>query len=85
MALWLALALFSRAEAALLASLEGPNVITIQPAVIPLLNQLDERMADLRTRAQETTSAENAAELTRLAERLAERKAQIMQRRQEVR
>jgi hypothetical protein len=58
---------------------------TVQPAVMPLLNQLDERMADFHTRAQATTSPESAAELTRLAEHLAERKAEIMKRRQEAR
>ena len=42
------------------------NVITIQPAVIPLLNQLNERMADLRTRAQEATTSASRAELLRL-------------------
>ncbi len=45
----------------------------------PLLNQLNERMADLRTRAQEATTSASRAELLRLAERLAERKAQIIQ------
>jgi hypothetical protein len=56
------------------------KAITVQPAVMPLLNQLDERITDFRARAQEATTPESAAELTRLAERLAERKAQIMMR-----
>jgi hypothetical protein len=54
------------------------RAITVQPAAIPLLNHLDERIADLKARAQEATSPESAAELTRLAERLEERKAEIM-------
>ena len=61
------------------------RAITVQPAVMPLLNQLDERITDFRTRAQEAKTTESAAELTRLAERLAERKAEIMRRRQEAR
>ena len=61
------------------------KAITVQPAVMPLLNQLDERMADFHTRAQEAATPESGAELLRLAERLAERRAEIIQRRQEVR
>ena len=41
-------------------------------------------MADFRTRAQEADTPESKAELLRLAERLAERKTQVIRRRQEV-
>jgi hypothetical protein len=62
------------------------KAITVQSAVVPLLNQLEDRIADFRTRAQEATSVDSAAELSRLAERLAERQAEIMlRRRQETR
>ena len=58
---------------------------TVEAAAVPLLQQLDERISDLRTRAKETTTTESAAELLRLADRLAERRTEIIQRRQEVR
>ena len=57
---------------------------TVVPEAMPLLQQFDERISDLRTRAKEATTPESAAELLRLADRLAERRMGIIQRRQQV-
>jgi hypothetical protein len=71
---------FNASTGVITATQREEKAITVQPGVMPMLNQLDERMADFRTHA---TTPESQAELLCLAERLAERKAQVMMRRKQ--